>query len=191
MSPRTQAQNRALREETRQQILLAAFKAFAEKGYSSASMSYIAKEAGISKGLSYHYFNSKEEILQGIIDMLFAVGQGIEEAVKGMDAKEQLRYVVEMSFEYFQKNTDTVRFMTALALQPEVMHLVEEKVKFQKLHGLKQYEEIFKELGYDDPLAEAYAFGALLDGTGIGYLAMNADYPLERMKQKILKKYQL
>lgn len=191
MAPRSKAQNQAQREETRRQIIMTAFKAFAEKGYSSASMSYIAKEAGISKGLSYHYFSSKEEILQGIIEMLFAVGEGIEDMIKGKNPKDQLRFVVEMTFEYFVQNTDTVRFMTALALQPEVMHIIENKVKFQKAHGLKHYEGIFEKLGYDNAYAEAYAFGALLDGAGMGFLTLGDDYPLEDVKQKILTKYDL
>lgn len=191
MSPRSQAQNLAQREETRQHILMTAFKAFAEKGYGSASMSYIAKEAGVSKGLSYHYFQSKEEILQGIIDILFSVGDSIEEALQGKSPKEKLRLVVEMSFQYFTQNTDTVRFMTALALQPDVMHIIEDKFKSQKAEGINEYAKIFEELNYDDPLTEAFAFGALLDGTGIGYLAMDHDYPLEKMKLKILSKYEL
>ncbi len=191
MSPRSKAQNESQREETREKILMAAFKAFAEKGYSAASMSYIAKEAGISKGLSYHYFNSKEEILTGITDMLFAAGSSIEQAMEGKEPKEQLRMVIDLSFQYFKENTEIVRFMTALALQPEVMHIIEDKIKFQKAHGLEEYAKIFSALGYEDPLTEAYAFGALLDGTGLGFLAMAKDYPLEKMKNKILTKYQL
>lgn len=191
MSPRTKSQNQALREETRQQILMTALQAFAEKGFRSASMSYIAKEAGISKGLSYHYFGSKEEILLGILDLLFSVSEDLESHLEGLAGKEKLRRVIELTFHYFQSNTEIVRFMTALALQPDVMHLVKDKLKVQKEKNLDDYAKLFEELGYSDPLTEAYAFGALLDGTGMGFLAMEDDYPLDKMKEKILNKYQL
>lgn len=49
-------------DERREQIKKAALKVFAERGISGAKMSLIAEEAGISQGLSYRYFRSKEEL---------------------------------------------------------------------------------------------------------------------------------
>lgn len=50
-------------DERREQIKKAALKVFANKGIAGTKMSMIAAEAGISQGLSYRYFSSKEEIL--------------------------------------------------------------------------------------------------------------------------------
>ena len=66
MSPRTKEQNEAIREQTRQQIIDAAFLEFANEGYSRTSIATVAKKAKVSKGLIYHYFGSKEEILEAI-----------------------------------------------------------------------------------------------------------------------------
>jgi AcrR family transcriptional regulator len=60
MSPRTKQQFEDLRKDRRQAILDAALTVFANNGYHSASVSMIAKEAGVSKGLMYNYFESKE-----------------------------------------------------------------------------------------------------------------------------------
>ncbi|WP_276352077.1 TetR/AcrR family transcriptional regulator [Cohnella caldifontis] len=49
-------------DERRDQIKRAALKVFAKQGLSGTKMSAIAAEAGISQGLSYRYFSSKEEI---------------------------------------------------------------------------------------------------------------------------------
>jgi len=49
-------------DERRDQIKRAALKVFAKQGVSGTKMSAIAAEAGISQGLSYRYFASKEEI---------------------------------------------------------------------------------------------------------------------------------
>jgi AcrR family transcriptional regulator len=54
--------NTQIREEKTELILNAAVKTFSEKGYGSTKIADIAKEAGISHGLVYQYFTSKEEI---------------------------------------------------------------------------------------------------------------------------------
>lgn len=55
--------NPAQREEQRQEILLAAAKTFARKGYESATMDDIAKEMGVSKGILYYQFKSKQDLI--------------------------------------------------------------------------------------------------------------------------------
>ncbi|MDR1542801.1 MAG: TetR/AcrR family transcriptional regulator, partial [Prevotellaceae bacterium] len=68
--PRTQVQYEKIRNEKRQLIKQTALSLFAENGYETTSISEIAKKAGISKGLMYNYFTSKEELLQIIWDDL-------------------------------------------------------------------------------------------------------------------------
>lgn len=52
----------ALSDDRRDQIKRAALKVFAKRGVDGTKMSTIATEAGISQGLSYRYFSSKEEL---------------------------------------------------------------------------------------------------------------------------------
>jgi AcrR family transcriptional regulator len=49
--------------EKRRQILDAAVRVFARQGFHATRVSDIADEAGVAYGLVYHYFNSKEEVL--------------------------------------------------------------------------------------------------------------------------------
>src|SRR5690625_7147820 len=49
-------------------ILNAALKEFSTKGFDDASTNVIAKEAGISKGLMFHYINSKEDLFLFLYD---------------------------------------------------------------------------------------------------------------------------
>src|SRR5438552_6852873 len=51
-------------EERREQILDAAAKVFGEKGFAGASIRDIAREVGVTEGLLYHYFESKEQLEQ-------------------------------------------------------------------------------------------------------------------------------
>ena len=53
-------------EERRRQILAAAVRVFARSGYHGSRVSDIAEEAGVAHGLLYHYFSSKEEVLQTV-----------------------------------------------------------------------------------------------------------------------------
>ena len=50
-------------DEKRRVILDAAVRVFAERGFNAARVSDIADEAGVAYGLMYHYFRSKDEVL--------------------------------------------------------------------------------------------------------------------------------
>jgi AcrR family transcriptional regulator len=55
-------------EDRREQIIDAALRAFAQKGYARTTNKDVAREAGITPGLIYHYFESKEALFRAIID---------------------------------------------------------------------------------------------------------------------------
>jgi len=55
------------KEDRPQEITEAAFSVFAEKGYASARVDDVAKRAGISKGLMYLYFKTKEELFKAVV----------------------------------------------------------------------------------------------------------------------------
>jgi AcrR family transcriptional regulator len=55
-------------EDRRGQILDAALRVFAQKGFARATNKDIAREAGITAGLIYHYFASKEALFWAIVD---------------------------------------------------------------------------------------------------------------------------
>lgn len=55
-------------EDRREQILDAAIRVFAQKGFARATNRDVAREAGITTGLIYYYFTSKEALLQAVLD---------------------------------------------------------------------------------------------------------------------------
>jgi len=55
-------------EDRRDQIIDAAMQVFAQKGFTRATNKDIAREAGITSGLIYYYFDSKEDLLKTIIE---------------------------------------------------------------------------------------------------------------------------
>lgn len=55
------------KEDRPQEITDAAFQVFAEKGYAPARVEEVARRAGVSKGLLYLYFRTKEELFKAVI----------------------------------------------------------------------------------------------------------------------------
>lgn len=60
-----------LNPQRRDAILNAALKEFSSKGYDNASTNVIAKEAGISKALMFHYVSNKQELFLVVYDYFF------------------------------------------------------------------------------------------------------------------------
>src|SRR5688500_20155074 len=72
-------------DEKRRVILDAAVRVFAERGFNTARVSDIADEAGVAYGLVYHYFGSKDEVL----DTLFLDRWNLLlEAIREIDDRE-------------------------------------------------------------------------------------------------------
>jgi AcrR family transcriptional regulator len=62
---RTQAERR---EETREQVIAAAARVFAQRGFHGTSLDAIAEEAGFSRGAVYYNFSDKEELFLELLD---------------------------------------------------------------------------------------------------------------------------
>ncbi len=73
-------------EERRLQIVEAALRVFADKGYTAATTKDIAHEAGVTPGLIYHYFVDKRALLVTILAERSPLGIAAEAlATEGMD----------------------------------------------------------------------------------------------------------
>ena len=74
-------------EERRQQIINAAEVCFAKQGIHGTTLEHIRKEAGLSRGAVYHYFKSKEDIVEGLRERSREVDMAaFEKNVTGGDA---------------------------------------------------------------------------------------------------------
>ena len=62
-----------LDQEKQDRIINAAIKEFAQKGYDRASTNEIVKEAGISKGLLFHYFGNKKQLFLFLFDYCYEI----------------------------------------------------------------------------------------------------------------------
>jgi TetR/AcrR family fatty acid metabolism transcriptional regulator len=97
----------------RDELLAAAVRVFARKGYHTSRVSDIAAEAGVSHGLVYHYFASKDDVLETIFrenwgPIAVAIG---EIAETDESAREQLRKVATLVLHAWRRDPETVRVL--------------------------------------------------------------------------------
>lgn len=100
-------------EEKRRLILDAAVHVFAHKGYHTSRVGDIAEQAGVAHGLLYHYFASKEELLETVFretwsELLEAISR-VE--AKEEPAREQLRQVAAILLRSWRRDPDLVRVL--------------------------------------------------------------------------------
>lgn len=101
-------------KQTYEDIISVAYTLFIEKGYEKASVQDIINELGISKGAIYHYFKSKEEILQSVLDSERKKADSYLDKlilkVEGYNAQEKIKYILNKLVSDEKINT-TNRFL--------------------------------------------------------------------------------
>src|SRR5690348_6545106 len=119
-------------EEKRRVILDAAVRVFARKGFHTSRVGDIAEEAGVAHGLLYHYFSSKDEVLETVFRENWGVLLERINAVEDGDepASEQLRHVAVILLRTWLHTPDVVRVLVReIARSPEVQDRIGELVK--------------------------------------------------------------
>src|ERR1044072_8018168 len=116
-------------EDKRRLILDSAVRVFARKGYHTCRVGDIAEEAGVAHGLLYHYFRSKEEVLETIFretwGLLVADTQRIE--TSGVPLREQLRRFARIYLGSWLVTPDLIRVLVReVARSPDVGGRVDE-----------------------------------------------------------------
>jgi len=114
MSPRTEETNQRIREEQKERILKAARKVFAYKGVADTKMTDIAAAAGVSYGLTYHYFKDKEEIFTKLVEQALNSSLALIQRAKEQTGTpwERLHWLTSTWLEGSQRNPEA--FMVVL-----------------------------------------------------------------------------
>jgi AcrR family transcriptional regulator len=107
-------------EERRNQILDAAARLFAHKGYKGATIREIAREAGVAEGTIYNYFDSKHDLLISLPQRISwpmvssfvksARSQGPDTVA---DDEEQMAQLLQAAMSSIQQHTDLVKVLLA------------------------------------------------------------------------------
>jgi AcrR family transcriptional regulator len=166
-------------EDRRRRIVQAAVKVFARKGYHAARVGDIAEEAGVAHGLLYHYFDSKEALLEAVFRETWAqiVGAVREIEESGEPAVEQLRRIAAIYLRAWARDPDLVRVLVReVARSEQVQRRVDEIAEvFRAITRIVEHGQAEGELraDLDARLAAWIFYGALeeiLTGWVLGQL---------------------
>jgi TetR/AcrR family fatty acid metabolism transcriptional regulator len=184
-----------VQEERRRQILQAAVRAFARKGYHSCRVSDIATEAGVAYGLVYHYYGSKEALLQAIFGETWGAMLTTIKSVEELDesAREQLRKVTEIVLRTWKRDPDLVRVLVrevtrSAQVQQEADEIELAYQALQRIVERGQQTGEFRE-GIDARLTATIWYGALeeiLTGWAFGQLP-DREEDIARAEQAVVE----
>jgi AcrR family transcriptional regulator len=187
MAPRTQEQFEEMRETRRKQIMDAALGLFASEGFAHCSISMLAQHAGISKGLMYNYFDSKEDLLSAIID------NGLDEILNLLDPNHdgvlqpvELEDFIRKVFSNMRSNRQFWTLYVSVILQPRVKELLKEKPVINYMDRfIPMLSDYFERKGCKDPYLEMLTLSALIEGFGV--LMIYASPPMQIPEEVLLR----
>jgi TetR/AcrR family transcriptional regulator, fatty acid metabolism regulator protein len=153
--------------DRRRQILEAAVKVFARSGFHRARVGDIAEEAGVAHGLLYHYFSSKDEVLETVFREnwaeLLARFEQVEASVEPAD--EKLRGIVKILLRTWRNDPDLVTVMVrevgrSAHLASQVDEIGKAFAVIQRVIEQGQSEGVFRD-ELDARLASWVVYGGL------------------------------
>ena len=154
-------------QNKRAQILQAAVRVFARQGYEATRVGDVAKDAGVAYGLVYHYFGSKEAVLEAVFReawgrLLAAVALAEE---TGGDASEQLTLVVKIVLRTWRDDPDLVRLLVreitrSPHIQDELDEIEQAFASLERIVRRGQEEGTFRD-DVDPRLTAWMLYGAL------------------------------
>lgn len=187
MSPRSAKQYDDIRKQKKDLILDVALELFAESGYHATSISQIAKKAGISKGLTYNYFESKKDILDEVI------AQGFEEIYNNFDlnkdgvlTEDEFVFFIKQNFKLVRENLQRWKLFFSLLLQPQVTDTFAKDYEEKAAPVFQMLFAFIQSKGSKDPEGDLMAISSMLEGAFLYCVIAPDIFPIETMEDKII-----
>ncbi|SNT00232.1 transcriptional regulator, TetR family [Ekhidna lutea] len=171
--------------EKQEKILEVALDLFAKDGYAATSTSKVAKEAGVSEGLIFRHFVSKEGLLRSILELGEKKAQALFQVAEGMeDPKEVLRRIIGLPFNISEDQYAYWKLIYSLKWQASVYDdSMSKPIKEMLIPA-------FADLGYSNPTVEAETILVIIDGLVTAILLRDLPNP-SYIKQSLFNKYRL
>lgn len=181
MAPRTP-------DETRSLILDTALAQFAEHGFDGTSIRRIAEAAGISLGLLYHYFPSKEAVLQELFQRSIFLIQGcFMEAMLEAYPRRRIERVIQVALQTMQDQQQFYRVSNGVRMQPKVLEALGEGIAQWNAVLQMQWTQLLEEAGVEEPTLRATFLIASLDGLCQHYVLAPEGYPLQALGRLLIR----
>jgi TetR/AcrR family transcriptional regulator len=95
---------------TRQKLLVAARREFAQAGLAGARVDEIAARAGVNKQLVYHYFGDKDALYLAVLEWVYEEIRAKEHVLnlEGLAPEQAIRKLIESSFDHLAEHPDFI-----------------------------------------------------------------------------------
>jgi AcrR family transcriptional regulator len=154
-------------EDKRALILHAAVRVFARKGYHTCRVGDIAEEAGVAHGLLYHYFRSKEDVLDCVFRETWVDIVGAAHRVEETEepARERLAGIAKILLRAWKRDPELVTVviregLRSADLQRRVAEIRQAFDAIERIVARGQAEGEFRD-DVDPRLASVVFYGAL------------------------------
>jgi len=160
-----------MKDEKRSMILDAATKIFAEKGYQYATISEVAKEAGISTGLLYSYFKNKLDLLLSVVILFWQnINQTNQEKLTSMrDPFDKLMVVLHNIEDSLIKNKKALYLIKVLnEALPHIIMIKEKELQEKRQSIILENRKLLDTI--DEIIIEGQKRGAFDNSLNPGVL---------------------
>ena len=191
MSPRTAAKNQSLRDTTRTLLMTTGLRLFAERGYSSTPISAIARAAGVSQGLLYHYFPGKSDLLVAIFrTSLGDVRESWARADAEPDPRRRVPALLRAVGSLIRERREFWALSYGVRMQREVLASVAPLLDpwIHEIHA--KLQGYLRDAGWPDSETEALLLFAHIDGVSQHFVLDPEHYPLDTVIEHLVSRYQ-
>jgi TetR/AcrR family transcriptional regulator len=122
---------------TREKILVAAVREFADKGLDGARVDEIADRSGVNKNMLYHYFGNKDQLFTAVLERVYETIRNRQSdlSIRGMEPEEGMRRLVEFTGQVWVETPDFIRLLNSENLH-EARHVRQSSKIIQKYNPL-------------------------------------------------------
>jgi TetR/AcrR family transcriptional regulator, fatty acid metabolism regulator protein len=180
------------RQDKRARILDAAVRVFAERGFFTATVAEIAREAGVADGTIYLYFKSKDDLLLRLFDekMTELLAEARRAVEQGGPAPARLKRLIQLHFALVERDPELARVLIVeLRQSAQFLKAADRQKLAAYLDLIAEVVKAGQAAGELDPsispqTAKRAIFGAL-DELALGWLLSGRRSPLRKTAAEV------
>ena len=176
-------------------VMNVAIELFATRGFDKTSINLICEEAGVSKGLIFHHFKNKDDLLRQVFLRMAEIMNEVDdykiEHEESLDIKDRFIHLIDYIF-YSMADTQhklyyqfDFQVLTQPLMREKLIDLIKERYQLM----MESFEVILNDIPNINSEVISHMLIAEIDGIAMNYLFSNGDYPLNDIHIEFKKKY--
>ena len=183
--------------DKKQKTIQAAIELFAVQGYEKTSIAQICEAAKVSKGLVFHHFKNKDELLKAVFvrmaEIISDVGENASSLSEDTSVKDKFNNLLEHIFLSMVNPEQKLfyQFDYQVKCQPSMRLILKDLLDDRYKLMMASFDDVLCDIPNANHFVDSHMLIAEIDGIALNYLFSDEDYPLLQIKERFIKKYQL